>query len=79
MIYLTIILQTMCKYYSSRFTDCSPVQVGRPSNMPQAQSIIEEIERESKNYNRIYVGGIHKVGVQCAYRIRVVPATDLAG
>ena len=29
--------------------------------MPQAQSIIEEIERESLNYNRIYVGGIHKV------------------
>ena len=30
--------------------------------MPQAQTIIEDIERESKDYNRIYVGGVHKVG-----------------
>jgi len=36
------------------------IKVGRPSNMPQAQTIIEDIERESKDYNRIYVGGVHK-------------------
>jgi len=36
------------------------IKVGRPSNMPQAQSIIEEIEREATDYFRIYIGGIHK-------------------
>ena len=34
--------------------------MGRPSNMPQAQAIIEEIQREALNYNRVYVGGVHK-------------------
>ncbi|XP_018327868.1 poly(U)-binding-splicing factor half pint isoform X2 [Agrilus planipennis] len=33
--------------------------VGRPSNMPQAQSVIDEIMEEAKNYNRIYVASIH--------------------
>ena len=28
--------------------------------MPQAQAIIEEIQRDALNYNRVYVGGIHK-------------------
>jgi len=36
------------------------IKVGRPSNMPQAQSIIEDIEREATDYFRIYIGGIHK-------------------
>jgi len=36
------------------------IKVGRPSNMPQAQTIIEEIQRDALNYNRVYVGGIHK-------------------
>ncbi|VDP10678.1 unnamed protein product [Soboliphyme baturini] len=34
-------------------------QVGRPSNMPQAQPIIEMIMEEAKQYNRIYVSSIH--------------------
>ncbi|KAH3782491.1 poly(U)-binding-splicing factor PUF60-like isoform X1 [Dreissena polymorpha] len=33
--------------------------VGRPSNMPQAQPIIEQIAHEAKNYNRIYIASIH--------------------
>lgn len=33
--------------------------VGRPSNMPQAQAVIDEIQDEAKNYNRIYVASIH--------------------
>ncbi|CAG5126959.1 unnamed protein product [Candidula unifasciata] len=33
--------------------------VGRPSNMPQAQPIIEQLGQEAKNYNRIYVTSIH--------------------
>ncbi|XP_039282562.1 poly(U)-binding-splicing factor half pint isoform X2 [Nilaparvata lugens] len=33
--------------------------VGRPSNMPQAQSVIDEITEEAKQYNRIYVASIH--------------------
>lgn len=33
--------------------------VGRPSNMPQAQSVIDEITEEAKHYNRIYVASIH--------------------
>ena len=36
------------------------IKVGRPSNMPQAQAIIDEIQREALNhYNRVYVGGVH--------------------
>ncbi|XP_046428803.1 poly(U)-binding-splicing factor half pint isoform X5 [Neodiprion fabricii] len=34
--------------------------VGRPSNMPQAQSVIDEITEESKHYNRIYIASIHQ-------------------
>ena len=34
-------------------------QVGRPSNMPQAQPIIEQLASEAKNYNRIYIASIH--------------------
>lgn len=34
-------------------------QVGRPSNMPQAQPIIERLAEEAKQYNRIYVASIH--------------------
>lgn len=33
--------------------------VGRPSNMPQAQTVIDEIQEEAKQYNRIYVASIH--------------------
>ncbi|XP_069677781.1 poly(U)-binding-splicing factor half pint isoform X5 [Periplaneta americana] len=35
------------------------IKVGRPSNMPQAQSVIDEITEEAKHYNRIYVASIH--------------------
>ncbi|KAG5894061.1 hypothetical protein JTB14_003923 [Gonioctena quinquepunctata] len=34
--------------------------VGRPSNMPQAQNVIDEIQEEAKQYNRIYVASIHQ-------------------
>ncbi|KAG5311971.1 PUF68 factor, partial [Acromyrmex insinuator] len=37
-----------------------PEVVGRPSNMPQAQSVIDEITEESKHYNRIYIASIHQ-------------------
>jgi len=36
------------------------IKVGRPSNMPQAEAIIQEIQREAMEYNRVYVGGVHK-------------------
>jgi len=36
------------------------IKVGWPSQMPQAQACIDEIQRESRGYNRIYVAGIHK-------------------
>ncbi|KAG1651800.1 Poly(U)-binding-splicing factor PUF60 [Nymphon striatum] len=35
------------------------IKVGRPSNMPQAQPIIEQIMEEAKDYNRIYVASVH--------------------
>jgi poly(U)-binding-splicing factor PUF60 len=35
------------------------VKVGRPSNMPQAQPIIDQLTEEAKNYNRIYLASIH--------------------
>jgi len=36
------------------------IKVGRPSQMPQAQACIDEIQAESKGYHRIYVSSIHK-------------------
>lgn len=33
--------------------------VGRPSNMPQAQAVIDEIQEEAKRYNRVYVASVH--------------------
>lgn len=36
------------------------IKVGRPSNMPQAQAVIDEIQLEAKNFNRIYVASIHQ-------------------
>lgn len=36
------------------------IKVGRTSNMPQAQPIIERLASEAKKYNRIYVTSIHK-------------------
>ena len=35
------------------------IKVGRPSNMPQAQPIIDQLTEEAKHYNRIYVASIH--------------------
>ncbi|GAB6031543.1 hypothetical protein CHUAL_009311 [Chamberlinius hualienensis] len=35
------------------------IKVGRPSNMPQAQPIIEQIMEEAKSYNRIYIASVH--------------------
>jgi len=35
------------------------IKVGRPSNMPQAQPIIDQLTEEAKNYNRIYISSIH--------------------
>ncbi|KAL5022515.1 hypothetical protein ScPMuIL_001670 [Solemya velum] len=36
------------------------IKVGRPSNMPQAQPIIEQLAQEAKDHNRIYVASIHQ-------------------
>uniref|UniRef100_A0A5S6QKN1 RRM domain-containing protein n=1 Tax=Trichuris muris TaxID=70415 RepID=A0A5S6QKN1_TRIMR len=35
------------------------IKVGRPSNMPQAQPIIESIMEEAKLHHRVYVSSIH--------------------
>lgn len=35
------------------------IKVGRPSNMPQAAPIIQQIQEECKKRNRIYVSNIH--------------------
>lgn len=35
------------------------IKVGRPSNMPQAQPIIDSLTLEAKSYDRIYVASIH--------------------
>lgn len=45
--------------YTPLYTSVPYSQVGRPNNMPQAQSIIDEITEEAKQYNRIYVASIH--------------------
>lgn len=35
------------------------IKIGRPSNMPQAQPIIERLMEEAKPYNRVYIASIH--------------------
>ncbi|XP_050305152.1 poly(U)-binding-splicing factor half pint isoform X4 [Anthonomus grandis grandis] len=45
---------------SSKNPDQNRLVVGRPSNMPQAQAVIDEIQEEAKQYNRIYVASIHQ-------------------
>merc|ERR1712136_614021 len=35
------------------------IKVGRPSNIGQAQPIIEQLANDSKRFNRIYVSSIH--------------------
>ena len=40
------------------------IKVGRPSQMPQAQACIDEIQREARQHNRIYISSIHKVSTQ---------------
>ncbi|KAI6217483.1 Poly(U)-binding-splicing factor PUF60 [Aphelenchoides fujianensis] len=35
------------------------LKVGRPSNMPQAQPIIEMVTQEAKQYHRVYVASVH--------------------
>lgn len=35
------------------------IRVGRPSNMPQAKPVIEQIQEECKQNNRIYVSNVH--------------------
>ncbi|KAF1580638.1 UNVERIFIED_CONTAM: Poly(U)-binding-splicing factor PUF60, partial [Eudyptes robustus] len=35
------------------------LKVGRPSNMPQAQPIIEMVTQEAKEYHRVYVASVH--------------------
>ena len=35
------------------------IKVGRSSNMPQAQVVIDDITEEAKKYNRIFIASIH--------------------
>lgn len=35
------------------------IKVGRPSNMPQAQPIIDQLMEDAKRHHRIYVSSIH--------------------
>ncbi|KAK6029521.1 poly-U binding splicing factor, half-pint family [Ostertagia ostertagi] len=35
------------------------LKVGRPSNMPQAQPIIEMVQQDAKRYHRVYVSSVH--------------------
>lgn len=44
---------------SSRFSLCS-LQVGRPSNIGQAQPIIDQLAEEARAFNRIYVASVHQ-------------------
>lgn len=46
---LTVVVLTVLVFF----------QVGRPSNVPQAQPLIEQFEREAQQYARIYVASIH--------------------
>ncbi|XP_037504693.1 poly(U)-binding-splicing factor half pint [Rhipicephalus sanguineus] len=36
------------------------IKVGRPSNMPQAAPILDQIMEEAKTYNRIYIASVHQ-------------------
>ena len=43
------------------------IKVGRPSQMPQAQACIDEIQKEARQHNRIYISSIHKVETSHCY------------
>lgn len=58
MIYYLFRMILLMSMYMIVFNVCV-LQVGRPSNMPQAHSVIDEIAEEAKQYNRIYVASIH--------------------
>ncbi|VDO18456.1 unnamed protein product [Heligmosomoides polygyrus] len=40
-------------------SQCFDHLVGRPSNMPQAQPIIEMVQQDAKKYHRVYVSSVH--------------------
>ncbi|XP_013887058.1 poly(U)-binding-splicing factor PUF60 [Austrofundulus limnaeus] len=46
------------KYFITVFKD-SYIVVGRPSNIGQAQPIIDQLAEEARAYNRIYVASVH--------------------
>jgi len=41
------------------FSLCAVSQVGRPSNIGQAQPIIDQLAEEARAFNRIYVASVH--------------------
>lgn len=57
-----VCLSKSCCCPSDCFTDrllCS-LQVGRPSNIGQAQPIIDQLAEEARAFNRIYVASVHQ-------------------
>lgn len=44
---------------STCFLSCLVLQVGRPSNIGQAQPIIDQLAEEARAFNRIYVASVH--------------------
>ena len=47
--------------------------------MPQAQQVIEEIQQEALEYNRVYIGGVHKDLGQDELERFVERATSIEG
>lgn len=43
----------------SAFSHLLVLQVGRPSNIGQAQPIIDQLAEEARAFNRIYVASVH--------------------
>ncbi|XP_032298496.1 poly(U)-binding-splicing factor PUF60 [Coturnix japonica] len=53
-------LWTLWGHYGASHPMCCPLQVGRPSNIGQAQPIIDQLAEEARAFNRIYVASVHQ-------------------
>ncbi|PIO31618.1 hypothetical protein AB205_0010080 [Aquarana catesbeiana] len=53
-------MNSLAMYYACHVLRALSSQVGRPSNIGQAQPIIDQLAEEARSFNRIYVASVHQ-------------------
>lgn len=53
-------MNAVAMYYAFHVLRALSSQVGRPSNIGQAQPIIDQLAEEARSFNRIYVASVHQ-------------------